>query len=118
MADMKRRWRKEWEGSNPVLRNGEPGIEIDTNRLKVGDGKTVWTKLNYVVGVATFENSETITSVSPPVVQPIPQPAPAPVEEPTINLESAFLSHIYAQAPHLVYDEGPSLVLLYQNAKV
>ena len=27
-----------WEKNNPILSRGEPGFEIDTNRLKIGDG--------------------------------------------------------------------------------
>ena len=30
----------------------------------------------------------------------------------------ALLDHINSQTPHPVYDDGPSLELLYQNAKV
>lgn len=39
-----------WVNSNPVLRSGEFGYETDTNRLKVGDGSTTWTALEYVTG--------------------------------------------------------------------
>jgi hypothetical protein len=39
----------EWgaTGANPVLANGEMGIETDTKRFKVGDGTTAWTSLAY-----------------------------------------------------------------------
>ena len=37
-----------WEKNNPVLSRGEPGFEIDTNRLKIGDGSTAWNDLCYV----------------------------------------------------------------------
>ena len=36
-----------WTRVNPVLEDGEPGLEIDTNRVKYGDGNTVWTALAY-----------------------------------------------------------------------
>jgi hypothetical protein len=29
-----------WFNSNPILRVGEPGFEIDTGKLKIGDGVT------------------------------------------------------------------------------
>lgn len=51
-SDIIRRWKKEWEFFNPVLRDGEPGIEIDTSRLKAGDGRTAWTELTFVKGGA------------------------------------------------------------------
>lgn len=37
----------EWVEKNPVLRPGEPGVEIDTQRLKIGNGITAWTSLPY-----------------------------------------------------------------------
>lgn len=36
-----------WAERNPVLRAGEPGVEIDTKRLKIGDGVTPWSELPY-----------------------------------------------------------------------
>ena len=37
-----------WNRNNPVLGRGEPGFEIDTFRLKIGDGSTLWNDLPYV----------------------------------------------------------------------
>ena len=39
-----------WTGNNPVLASGEPGFESDTNRLKVGNGTSQWSDLNYYMG--------------------------------------------------------------------
>lgn len=36
-----------WSGVNPVLAQGELGYEIDTNRVKIGDGLTAWNSLSY-----------------------------------------------------------------------
>jgi len=33
--------------SNPTLNQGEPGYETDTGKLKIGDGSTAWTSLEY-----------------------------------------------------------------------
>jgi hypothetical protein len=38
----------EWTTANPVLKHGEPGIESDTRKWKVGDGTTTWTGLGYM----------------------------------------------------------------------
>jgi hypothetical protein len=38
----------EWESVNPKLSDGEPGFELDTFKLKIGDGKTYWRDLPYV----------------------------------------------------------------------
>ena len=36
-----------WSGVNPVLAQGEMGYEIDSNRVKIGDGLTAWNSLSY-----------------------------------------------------------------------
>ena len=39
-----------WEANNPVLLSGEPGYEINTGKLKIGDGSSTWTNLDYYAG--------------------------------------------------------------------
>lgn len=39
-----------WAVNDPVLALGEPGWETDTGRLKIGDGVSVWTSLDYYFG--------------------------------------------------------------------
>ena len=42
-----------WTAENPVLLNGEMGIETDTRKYKVGDGTLAWSSLSYYIdGVA------------------------------------------------------------------
>ena len=36
-----------WKTKNLLLLDGEPGFEIDTLHLKIGDGKTKWNDLPY-----------------------------------------------------------------------
>jgi hypothetical protein len=36
-----------WTSANSVLAQGEIGVEIDTNKAKLGDGATAWTALSY-----------------------------------------------------------------------
>lgn len=38
----------EWAAENPVLNSGEPGVETDTEQVKVGDGITAWNGLGYM----------------------------------------------------------------------
>lgn len=59
--------------------------------MKIGDGKTPWLALTY----SSSGGGETL----PPDQQ-------------------SLLDHIEAAEPHPVYDDGPSLFLLYENAKV
>jgi hypothetical protein len=39
--------RSQWGALNPVLLAGEPGLESDTENLKIGDGRTTWSGLPY-----------------------------------------------------------------------
>lgn len=39
-----------WTRVNPILKQGEPGYELDTGKLKIGDGATAWNNLNYFKG--------------------------------------------------------------------
>jgi hypothetical protein len=36
-----------WTATNPVLAQGEPGLETDTSKVKYGDGTTPWADLEY-----------------------------------------------------------------------
>jgi microcystin-dependent protein len=38
-----------WTRVNPVLDDGEPGLNIDNNQIKYGDGNTAWNDLEYAV---------------------------------------------------------------------
>jgi hypothetical protein len=79
----------EWTSKNPVLLQGEPGYETDTGQVKIGDGVTPWNEMAYFL-------EENVQEVRP----------------------EALLEHINSETPHPAYDEGPSLVLLYNNKKV
>lgn len=74
MSDIARyRTKAEWEQTNPVLRNGEPGFEDDTGKLKIGDGVKRWAELSYSDTPpytlprenASFGNSETGPRAAP-----------------------------------------------------
>ena len=38
----------QWFCTNPILLSGEPGLETDTLRYKIGDGTKAWNELEYV----------------------------------------------------------------------
>ena len=40
----------DWTTKNPVLLSGEPAVETDTGKFKIGDGVKTWTALPYVGG--------------------------------------------------------------------
>jgi hypothetical protein len=37
-----------WNRINPILADGEPGLDITTNKIKMGDGTTEWADLPYL----------------------------------------------------------------------
>ena len=45
---LKRGTAQRWVEVNPILRQGEPGFEYDTGKLKIGDGFTPWLALPYI----------------------------------------------------------------------
>ena len=66
---LKRGTATRWIEVNPVLDPGEPGFEIDTNRLKIGDGVTAWKDLPYFIGkseVMTFSSTSEFPVIGDP----------------------------------------------------
>lgn len=63
-----------WAQLNPTLGPGEPGVEIDTGLLKIGDGNTAWNDLeyylteSYILGMIEVELAETGGLTSDPRV--------------------------------------------------
>jgi len=45
---LKRGMAANWVSLNPILKPGEPGMELDTGRLKIGNGTDAWLDLKYV----------------------------------------------------------------------
>ena len=50
-----------WTTANPILAEGEVGVETDTNKTKIGDGVTAWNSLAYFVGDIDLSNYYTKT---------------------------------------------------------
>ncbi len=92
---LRRAWASDWERVNPTLDDGEPGFDKSANMLKIGDGETPWIQLEYLTPP---EGGTIVTGDA--------------------AIDALMDSHIKDPTPHPVYDDGPSLVLLYQNAKV
>ena len=77
-----------WISVNPILSDGEPGFETDTGLMKIGNGSKTCEEWGYCV---PFDPGDEITTLP---------------------------AHVNAELPHPVYDDGPSLSILYENAKV
>lgn len=56
----------QWTAENPILGLNEPGYETDTQNLKIGDGTTVWSALDYFSGSGS---SGSITELLPVISQ-------------------------------------------------
>lgn len=85
-------WAADWVIKNPVLEIRELGYELDEPNLhKLGDGVTPWNSLPYAGGGGGGDDSVAVAMIQ---------------------------AHINSATPHSVYDNGPSLALLYENSKV
>jgi hypothetical protein len=52
-----------WTLANPVLAEGEIGLETDTNKFKIGDGSMSWTSLRYSNPISSEDiNYETLNA--------------------------------------------------------
>ena len=57
MADiiqLRRDTASNWTSANPILAQGELGVETDTNKIKVGDGSTAWASLGYLIDTGGY----------------------------------------------------------------
>ena len=57
----------DWTTANPTLGAGEPGIETDTGKIKVGDGTTLWNALSYAAGLESLrlQDLSDVTGTAP-----------------------------------------------------
>lgn len=90
----------EAQAKNIIPLAGEGIFETDTGLFKIGDGETRYNDLPYYV------TTESIQEL---------------VDEAVNNSPGAAVdlyNHIMSSTPHPAYDDGPSWILLYENAKV
>jgi hypothetical protein len=78
-----------WLQVDPILGPSEPGHEIDTNKIKLGDGVSRWSELEYFAGDFGDGSSD-----------------------------AAVNAHINSSNPHPAYDDIPSLKLLFENGLI
>lgn len=53
-----------WTAANPVLANGELGLETDTGKLKIGNGATAWQSLGYFLNYTDLINKPSLSKVA------------------------------------------------------
>lgn len=53
----------DWASVNPILSDGEPGFELDTFKLKIGNGTTNYNSLPYIADASALYSSDEDNSV-------------------------------------------------------
>ncbi|ADD80892.1 tail fiber protein [Rhodococcus phage ReqiPepy6] len=53
--------KSQWAARNSVLATGEMGVEIDTNKFKIGNGVSAWNDLPYFVDETAINNKSSLT---------------------------------------------------------
>lgn len=95
----------EWQTKNPRLREGEMGYETDSCSYKMGDGVRRWMDLPYFTNEAVIkEYIDAQIALLAGGVSGVTQ--------------QELTDHIDSESPHPNYDDGVTLTLLYENAKV
>ena len=54
-----------WTSVNPVLAQGELGLNLDTNQIKIGDGSTTWNSLSYTNLSLDIDDLDGVTITNP-----------------------------------------------------
>lgn len=106
MADiikLKRGQSTTWASKNIVLKDGEPGVELDSHQMKVGDGKTAWKDLPYVGNGQSVELPENIMKFLG-VVSELPESA----EDNTVCLMDNIV-YIYSNNSWQVFHNNGSI---------
>ena len=52
-----------WSSINPLLADGEMGVELDTLKIKIGDGARNWNALPYVAGEGALVPGDNVTEL-------------------------------------------------------
>ena len=53
----------EWSSANPILGNGELGIETDTLKIKIGNGSSTWSQLSSYANITPAQLTSQINSL-------------------------------------------------------
>ena len=95
----------DWVSRNPVLFAGEPGVELDTGKFKIGDGVQAWTSLPY------FLDQEAIavlvqTMIEEAVLEGVPGPAGQSAYQ--VAVANGFVGTVNQWLASLVGPQGPT----------
>jgi hypothetical protein len=93
----------DWITINPILASGEPGVELDTGKVKIGDGVRSWTSLPY------FLDEEDVTAlvvqlIEDAVLEGVPGPAGKSAYQ--VAIDNGFVGTEAAWLTSLVGPQG------------
>ena len=55
-----------WTSADPILAQGELGLETDTDKIKVGDGITPWVTLGYLIDTGGYVTADQVGPLAVP----------------------------------------------------
>ena len=85
-----------WETENPILLEGELGLETDTGLFKCGDGSSAWSSLSYNRAEALTEDAGSLTQ---PVYFEDGKPVPTGYTlEASVPADAVFTDTTYSEA--------------------
>ncbi len=69
VIQLRRATEQEWIELDPILREGEPALSTDKNKLKIGVGNKHWSELSYIGGssgggVSDYRDLEGLPSIN------------------------------------------------------
>ena len=69
VIQLRRATEQEWIELDPILREGEPALSTDKNKLKIGVGDKHWSELSYIsssggAGVSDYKDLEGLPSIN------------------------------------------------------
>lgn len=105
----KRGTSQQWENADAPLGPGEPGWDTQSGILKIGDGSTWWRDLPTV---APLSDSAVVEALEKYIDE-----HPGDLVTPEY-VADAIAFHVADTTPHPVYDDGPSLVLIFENGLI
>ena len=81
-----------WDTVNPILLEGELGVELITYKFKFGDGVTQWTGLPYSIGEVTIYNVGGLLDANDEFINPALIPALNIIKITPVNNEAEMLA--------------------------
>lgn len=55
----------QWSAINPVLAQGEMGLELNTGKFKIGNGINNWNDLDYTTNLSGIDDIPNVVAVNP-----------------------------------------------------